>query len=462
MPRRAAALPDPLRGPRPRRDAGVGSARSALGGPRPRRRSDHPRPKQDGRPARIWALSSGTKEALTARGGASTRAAASRPPPRLRQRLRRAGLDPYGLADALRASLRRAAVLRAALFEKSESRQPIRAHDLRATFVTVSLATGKTEAWVTDRTGHKSSQMVAKYRRAARSVAELGLGGFRRLVDAIPELRELSPPAEDVPPPTDSNVSRPSVAVSSSSDETPGFLSGPSGTRTRDLRIKSPQLYRLSYQPERNVVPTTCALLLTRPFTFCQRGPASRSSSGTKAGFCHGPGDASIAVHRGARLVTRTLAGAAVLRSAVYLGEDALPRTTSWRRAATTTPYRERDERDDGYDELIDEELAKIDASPARPAAAGRAGLRRAHENGTGKNAVPVHGSAHRCARADRRASIHQARLDDDRSARDLRASARSLWRGTLFEPSADAQRRRRPTSMTGPACRELFRGRDD
>jgi hypothetical protein len=24
---------------------------------------------------------------------------------------------------------------------------------------------------------------------------------------------------------------------------------GPTGTRTRDLRIKSPQLYRLSYQP---------------------------------------------------------------------------------------------------------------------------------------------------------------------------------------------------------------------
>src|SRR5262249_55373989 len=27
-------------------------------------------------------------------------------------------------------------------------------------------------------------------------------------------------------------------------------LGGPAGTRTRDLRIKSPQLYRLSYQPE--------------------------------------------------------------------------------------------------------------------------------------------------------------------------------------------------------------------
>ena len=37
----------------------------------------------------------------------------------------------------------------------------LRAHDLRGTFVTLALAVGQTEAWVTDRTGHLArSQMI--------------------------------------------------------------------------------------------------------------------------------------------------------------------------------------------------------------------------------------------------------------------------------------------------------------
>jgi hypothetical protein len=61
-------------------------------------------------------------------------------------------------------------------------------HDLRVAFVTVALANGKSEAWVTDRTGHKTSDMVAKYRRKARSVAEMQLGAFQPLYLAVPEL----------------------------------------------------------------------------------------------------------------------------------------------------------------------------------------------------------------------------------------------------------------------------------
>jgi len=68
-------------------------------------------------------------------------------------------------------------------------RLPIRLHDLRATFVTVSLATGKSERWVKDRTGHRSSQMVDRYARAARTVAEVGCSGFTPMDLAIPELR---------------------------------------------------------------------------------------------------------------------------------------------------------------------------------------------------------------------------------------------------------------------------------
>ena len=61
----------------------------------------------------------------------------------------------------------------------------IRAHDLRATFVTISLATGKTETWISDRTGHRSHEMIETYRRRSRTwnLGELGL-----LHELIPEL----------------------------------------------------------------------------------------------------------------------------------------------------------------------------------------------------------------------------------------------------------------------------------
>ena len=67
----------------------------------------------------------------------------------------------------------------------------LRAHDLRASFITVNLAAGKTEAWITDRTGHKSSVMVYAYKRPARSHAELNLGGFAPLHESVPELQRL-------------------------------------------------------------------------------------------------------------------------------------------------------------------------------------------------------------------------------------------------------------------------------
>jgi hypothetical protein len=65
---------------------------------------------------------------------------------------------------------------------------PIRLHDMRAVFVTVSLANGKTEKWVTDRTGHKSSQMLETYSRQARTWEELGLGTLEPLDELLPEL----------------------------------------------------------------------------------------------------------------------------------------------------------------------------------------------------------------------------------------------------------------------------------
>lgn len=92
-------------------------------------------------------------------------------------------------AAKFRRQLKRAGITRAELYERTAARRPIRAHDLRATFVTIALANGKTEAWISDRTGHKGSDMINRYRRAARTVAELGLGDLAPLDEAIPELR---------------------------------------------------------------------------------------------------------------------------------------------------------------------------------------------------------------------------------------------------------------------------------
>lgn len=92
------------------------------------------------------------------------------------------------MPEHLRDALRKAGVARPQIFEAGPNRLRLRAHDLRATFVTVNLALGKTEAWITDRTGHKSSTMIYRYKRQARTHAESNLGPLAPLHEAIPEL----------------------------------------------------------------------------------------------------------------------------------------------------------------------------------------------------------------------------------------------------------------------------------
>lgn len=91
---------------------------------------------------------------------------------------------PY-LAAKLRDGLKKAGVERAELFESTAYTGQMRAHDLRATFVTVSIVAGKSEAWIRDRTGHKSTAMIDRYRRTARQFEELKLGELVDLVDAM-------------------------------------------------------------------------------------------------------------------------------------------------------------------------------------------------------------------------------------------------------------------------------------
>lgn len=96
--------------------------------------------------------------------------------------------DQGHLAGDFRGHLRAAGVSRADLYEDSAARRPIRLHDLRATFVTVALATGRSEAWVSGRTGHRSSGQISAYRRLAQTFADVGAGDFVNMATAIPEL----------------------------------------------------------------------------------------------------------------------------------------------------------------------------------------------------------------------------------------------------------------------------------
>ena len=121
-----------------------------------------------------------------------------------------------------------AGVTRPELFASTANRRPLRVHDLRGTFVTLALACGRSETWVADRTGHKSSAMINRYRKAARTGAELGLGWLAPIDQAVPELSGGEGCGAKLPHgcPTDGAQSR---------------------NRTNDTRIFNPLLYQLSY-----------------------------------------------------------------------------------------------------------------------------------------------------------------------------------------------------------------------
>ncbi len=77
---------------------------------------------------------------------------------------------------------------RPALLEDTADQQHVVLHDLRATFITVAMANGRSEGWIMDRTGHTTSAMLNRYRRRARTFAEAQLGELTPLDVAIPEL----------------------------------------------------------------------------------------------------------------------------------------------------------------------------------------------------------------------------------------------------------------------------------
>lgn len=104
------------------------------------------------------------------------------------------------LARLLRHYLQQAGVTRPELFVASNNRIRLRVHDLRATFVTLSLANDKSETWVMDRTGHQSSYMLHRYRRAVDLARELALGELVPMHEIIPELAAVTIDNEDEQP----------------------------------------------------------------------------------------------------------------------------------------------------------------------------------------------------------------------------------------------------------------------
>jgi hypothetical protein len=152
---------------------------------------------------RAWALSSGVPRGLRAwRTFLSSHGVSTKGTDLVFVDLHGESVNKHHSAERYREHLFAAGITRSVLFERTDTRQQIRAHDTRATFVTVSLANGKSEAWVQDRTGHKSSLMINRYKRAARTAAELHLGDFKPLDEAIPELARLLADAPTAEPAT--------------------------------------------------------------------------------------------------------------------------------------------------------------------------------------------------------------------------------------------------------------------
>jgi integrase len=103
-----------------------------------------------------------------------------------------AGVDyePKRLATALRDDLKAVGVTRGILFEENaDNVEALRFHDLRSTFCTWARRAGKSDAWISERTGHElTGDMINRYDRGAQTLEDLAYAPFPSLVGVVPEL----------------------------------------------------------------------------------------------------------------------------------------------------------------------------------------------------------------------------------------------------------------------------------
>jgi hypothetical protein len=91
------------------------------------------------------------------------------------------------LALIYRAHCEAVGIDRARLFEKKVNKLRLRAHDMRAFFITSGMFAGRDALWITDRSGHTTLGMLRTYERDVRRWRELGEAPVDADV-AIPEL----------------------------------------------------------------------------------------------------------------------------------------------------------------------------------------------------------------------------------------------------------------------------------
>ncbi len=88
-------------------------------------------------------------------------------------------------AKRYRAALLAAGIDRAELHGNEAGRRQMRAHDMRATYVTLALARGASEAEIMRNTGHMSSGQIVLYNHAAGAWRRMGRGQLLPLGDAL-------------------------------------------------------------------------------------------------------------------------------------------------------------------------------------------------------------------------------------------------------------------------------------
>jgi len=102
--------------------------------------------------------------------------------------------EEHDEAKVIRRDLKASGVTRELLFSEAKNVQPLRFHDLRATFCTWAKRAGKDAAWIKERTGHTpTSNMLDRYTRMAVTLADLSFTPFPDVTGAIPELAPREP-----------------------------------------------------------------------------------------------------------------------------------------------------------------------------------------------------------------------------------------------------------------------------
>jgi hypothetical protein len=94
------------------------------------------------------------------------------------------------LAPAYRAHCEAVGVNRARLFQAKANKLRLRAHDMRAFFITAGVFAGRDALWITDRSGHTTLGMLRRYERDVRRWRELGEAAPVDAHASIPELTD--------------------------------------------------------------------------------------------------------------------------------------------------------------------------------------------------------------------------------------------------------------------------------